>query len=76
MTDLEKAEAVWEEALSKWRSEYYKSQKAQNKAFDVLAAARKVWDAAQEKVEEPSLTWNPIRDALEKPPKWPKEKSE
>ena len=51
MTELEKAEAVWEKALSKWRGEYYKSQKAQNKAFDVLAAARKVWDAAQEKPE-------------------------
>lgn len=51
MNDLEKAEAVWEEALSKWRGEYYKSQKAQNEAFDVLAAARKVWDAAQEKPE-------------------------
>jgi hypothetical protein len=51
MNDLEKAEAVWEKALEKWRGEYYKSQKAQNKAFDVLAAARKVWDAAQEKTE-------------------------
>jgi hypothetical protein len=51
MNDLEKAEAVWEEALEKWRSEFYKGQKSQDKAFDALAAARKVWDAAREKPE-------------------------
>ena len=51
MNDLEKAESVWEEALALWRSEFYKGQKTQDKAFDALAAARKVWDAAQEKPE-------------------------
>ena len=51
MTELEKAEEVWEAALRKWRGQYFKSQKQQNKAFEILAAARKVWDAAKEKPE-------------------------
>jgi len=51
VTELEKAEAVWEAALSNWRSEYFKGQKQQNKAFEILAAARKVWNAAKEKPE-------------------------
>jgi hypothetical protein len=51
MNELEKAEAVWEAALSKWRIEYFKGQKQQNRAFEILAAARKVWDAAKEKPE-------------------------
>mgnify|MGYP001458459548 CR=1 FL=1 len=36
--------------------------------FRVSERAKAVWATP--------MTWNPIRDALEKPPKWPKEKPE
>ena len=49
------AEAAQEKAWAAWQHAYKVAQQARILAYDL---------SPLEKVEEPPLTWNPIRDAL------------
>ena len=55
------AEAAQAAAWAAWQAAFDVAQQARILAYELIPL---------EKVEEPPLTWNPIRDALKKPTTW------